>query len=202
MLKFHTAIFESLSDCQASLRTGGGTASIGFRPQWEHRRFSRRDLFACRRSRLSIFKHADPQKCFRKSGPPSSATIRFPHPSLLQTLGIRSIPQAFFGWPRIHWKRVFRALQAAHSPAAHTTDGFITPHVEQSHMRDPPQCQHVVVAGIWSGVAVLVAGNSRKTSKIAGFASRTRASKASSSARLGLRQRMSSPSIVMLTPRP
>ena len=69
------------------LRTAEKTA-IGFRPQCEHRRFSKPDLFACRRSRLSIFKHAGPQKCFRKSGVPSFVTIRFPQPSLLHTLAI------------------------------------------------------------------------------------------------------------------
>ena len=41
------------------------TAGIGFRPQWEHRQFSRRNLLACSRSRLSIFRQAGPQKCFR-----------------------------------------------------------------------------------------------------------------------------------------
>lgn len=110
-------------------------------------------------------------------------------------------PFRIFGWPHVYCTRVFFALQATHSPAVHTTDGFITPHAEQLHSPDPPQCQHVAVAGIWAGVAAQFEGSFRKTSKISGFESRTRANNASSNARLGLRQRMS-PSTVTLTPRP
>ncbi len=98
-----------------------------------------------------------------------------------------------------HWRRVFLNLQATHSPADHTTDGFITPHVEQSHTPNPTQCQQVTLA-ICASAAVKFGGSFRKTSKRAGFASRTRFNKVSSKARLGLRQRMS-PSTVTLTPR-
>jgi hypothetical protein len=100
-----------------------------------------------------------------------------------------------------HWIRDFLFLQATHSPAVHATDGFITPHAEQLHSPDPPQCQHVAVAGKWVGVALELEGGFLNTAKIAGFESRTRANNASSNARLGLRQRMS-PSTVTLTPRP
>jgi hypothetical protein len=87
----------------------------------------------------------------------------------------------------LHCVRMFRALQTTHSPAAHTTDGFITPHDTQLHSPDPLQCQHV--------------GVPRKTSRIAVFASRTRSNSASSNFRFGLRHR-TSPSTVTLTPRP
>jgi hypothetical protein len=97
---------------------------------------------------------------------------------------------------RDHCTRGFRALQATHFPAAHTTDGFITPQVEQLHSPDPAQCQQVVAAGIAAGVTA----RCLKTSKMAGFESRTRANNPSSNARLGLRHRMS-PSTVTLTPR-
>lgn len=103
--------------------------------------------------------------------------------------------------PCLHWTRDFLLLQATHSPAVQTTAAFITPHAEQLHSPDPPQCQHVAVVGKWAGVAVQFEGGFRNTSKMAGFESRTRANNASSNARLGLRQRMS-PSTVTLTPRP
>ena len=103
--------------------------------------------------------------------------------------------------PQGHCTRAFLALHATHSPAVHTTDGFITPHVEQLHSPDPLQCQHIAFAASWTGAVASFEGGFRKTSKMAGLASRTRASNASSKARLGFRQRMS-PSTVTLTPRP
>jgi hypothetical protein len=54
-------------------------------------------------------------------------------------------------------------------------DVFITPHVEQSHRPDPLQCQHAAVPGIRAGIAAESDGRFRKTSNMAGFASRTRA---------------------------
>lgn len=109
------------------------------------------------------------------------------HDSLPAAFSVANSRHLRAPWPPFHWTRAFRALQATHSPSAQITDGLITPHVEQSHAPDPSQCQHV--AGC------------RKTSKMAGFASRTRASNSSSRARRGLRQRVS-PSTATLTPRP
>lgn len=129
---------------------------------------------------------------FTHNSPSASLPVAYPRHD--------SVP---FGVPNdpSHWTRAFLGLQATHSPAAHTVDGFIMPHVEHLHSPDPPQCQQVAVAAIRAGIAAESDRRFRSTSKMAGFTSRTRASNTSSRARLGFRQRMS-PSTVTLTPRP
>jgi len=65
LVKLHTGTTGCLSEPSSVAGNSDTTASTDVRPQWGQRRPSSRALFARKRSRLSIFKHAAPQKCFR-----------------------------------------------------------------------------------------------------------------------------------------